>query len=153
MSQRDSNEMKRRYAVICAAALLASAAFAHQGVQNAAVKARMDSMSAISQGLKVLGAMAKGEAAFDATTARAAAADIARHAAETPALFAAPETDPKSEALPVIWDQFDDFTAQSQALESIARGLSTSLSAPQDLGPALAALGASCKSCHEAYRE
>ncbi|NNF90114.1 MAG: cytochrome c, partial [Boseongicola sp.] len=44
--------------------LVASAALAHQGVKNPAVKARMDVMSAIGDNTKLLGRMAKGEVAF-----------------------------------------------------------------------------------------
>ena len=38
----------------------AGAVVAHEGVQNAAVKARMDGMGELGAGLKVLGNMAKG---------------------------------------------------------------------------------------------
>lgn len=113
----------------------------------------MDGMSAIAENLKVIGTMAKGEIAFDANAAREAASAMAEHAAATPELFEANETDPKSEALPAIWAKFDDFTAKALELESIAKGLSASISSPADLRPALGALGENCKSCHENYRE
>ncbi|MFT7596752.1 MAG: cytochrome c556 [Paracoccaceae bacterium] len=82
--------------------IAATAALAYQGVQNPTVKARMDAMSAIGKNTKVLGAIAKGQVAFDATTAKAAAGAIADHAAQISALFQEPATDPKSEAQPVI---------------------------------------------------
>ena len=136
-----------------AALLTASAALAHQGVQNAAVKARMDGMSAIAANMKTLGQMAKGEKEFDTVQARSAAAAIARHAAAAPGLFEPEETDPKTEALPAIWTNFADFTAKAADLEAIATGLSTSINDAADLGPAMRALGGSCKACHERYRE
>ena len=145
--------MRTGYLVVCALTVLGTMAFAHQGVQNAAVKARMDGMSAIAENLKVIGTMAKGERSFDVVAARDAAAGIARHAAETPSLFEANETDPKSEALPVIWDNYDDFTGKALELESIAKRLAVSISGPADLRPALAELGENCRSCHEDYRE
>jgi len=145
--------MAARYFLICTTSVFCTMAWAHQGVQNPAVKARMDGMSAIAENLKVIGTMAKGEIAFDANAAREAAAAMAEHAAATPDLFEANETDPKSEALPAIWDKFDDFTAKALELESIAKGLSASISSPADLRSALGALGENCKSCHEKYRE
>ena len=131
----------------------ATAALAHSGVQNAAVKARMDGMSAIGENLKIIGLMAKGETAFDADAARSAAAEIARHASETPALFEAQEEDPKSEALPSFWENFDDFTTKANAMEKVALGLSTSIQAADDLGLAMDALGGTCKACHSQYRQ
>ena len=145
--------MKASQVVFCATLIFGTVAIAHQGVQNPAVKARMDGMSAIAENLKVIGSMAKGEKDFDAEAARIAAAAIAKHAADTPHLFEANETDPKSEALPVIWEKFGDFTAKATQLETIARELSVSIAGREDLKLALAALGQNCKACHSAYRE
>ena len=130
-----------------------NAALAHGGVQNPAVLARMDAMKAIGDATKVLGEMAKGATAFDAATAQAAAAEIAAHAAETPALFEAPETDAKSEALPGIWDDFADFTAKAKDLEGLAGDLATGLDSPEPLRAGLGQLGDACKACHTEYRE
>lgn len=130
----------------------ATAALAHQGVQNTAVKAWMDSMEVTADNTKVLGRMAKGVEPFDAEAARRAAAQIAREAERTPELFAARAEDPLSEASPDIWVNFDDFTAKSQALVVAAEGALT-VSARDDLRPALAAIGAACKACHGEYRE
>ena len=133
--------------------LSAGLAAAHTGVKNAAVKARMDAMSGIGAEMKALGQMAKGAATFDVDSARASAAAIAHHAAATPNLFKANEDDPKSEAKSSIWANFDDFTAKAVAMETVALGLSASITKANDLGPAMGALGATCKSCHAAYRE
>ncbi|MDE0520824.1 MAG: cytochrome c [Boseongicola sp.] len=145
--------MKRR--CIAAGVILAAAttALAHQGVQSPAVKARMHGMSAIAENLKTLGMMARGATAFDVDAARAAAAAIATHASTVPELFEANETDPMSKARPAIWTNFEDFRAKASVLESIADGLSTSITTPEDLGPAMGSLGASCNSCHSIYRE
>lgn len=58
---------------------------------------------------------------------------IYQHAAGTPGLFEANETDPKSEALPEIWTNFDDFVAKAAELETIATGFSTSINDPSGL--------------------
>lgn len=135
------------------ALLFAGVAFAHSGVKNAAVKARMDAMSGIGAEMKVIGQMVKGVTQFDQNAARAAAAAIADHAAQTPALFEAKEDDPKSEAKAEIWANFDDFTQKSLELETIALGLSTSITNAGDLDLATKSLGANCKACHKVYRE
>jgi len=133
--------------------LVATAAFAHQGVKNATVKARMDGMSAIADNMKVLGNMAKGKVAFDAATAQAAARAIAEEAGQTPALFKAQEDDPKSEAKPGIWDNFSDFSTKSDELKNVALTLSTSLDTLDDVRAGVGALGRACKACHSRYRE
>lgn len=136
-----------------AALVLASAAWAHSGVKNAVVKARMDAMSEIGRNTKIIGKMAKGQDAFDADHVRAAAAIIADYAVQTPTLFELNETDPKSEALPAIWDNYADFVLKSEALEQVAIELSSSVLTADDLGKAVAALGGACKACHQQYRQ
>ncbi|PWL34862.1 cytochrome c [Marivita sp. XM-24bin2] len=146
--------MTRFAAVLTVGALsLATFAAAHTGVKNPAVMARMDGMKATQDGVKVPGAMVKGERSFDAEAARAAAAQIAAEAARTPDLFEAQETDPNSEALPTIWENFADFTAKSNNLETVALALSTSLETEDQLRAGLGQIGAACKACHEVYRE
>ncbi|MDE0345166.1 MAG: cytochrome c [Boseongicola sp.] len=145
--------MRKRHIALGTVLIAATAALAHQGVQNPAVMARMATMSAISENMKTLGMMARGTTAFDAEAARGAAAAIANHASAVPGLFEANETDPMSEARPAIWTNFEDFSAKASDLESIAVGLSTSITTPEDLGPAMGSLGASCRSCHSIYRE
>ena len=142
-----------RRSMILGLALLASAAWAHQGVKNPAVMARMEAMKSVGTEMKVLGDMAKGTTSFDADAARAAAAEIARHAARTPALFEAPEDDPKSEARAAIWDDFADFTTKAQAMEQAAAGFSMSIASLEDVRTALGVLGKTCTDCHKPYRE
>ncbi|MGV6850215.1 MAG: c-type cytochrome [Marinibacterium sp.] len=145
--------MKPTLTLTAALLIAATAALAHSGVKNPAVKARMAAMSAIGDATKILGQMAKGQTAFDAATARAAAQTIAEHAATTPDLFEAPETDPKSEALPVIWTKYEDFTAKALELHKVAEGLAETIQTPEDLRAGLGQLGGACKSCHSVYRQ
>ena len=132
---------------------IGSVALAHSGVKNPAVLARMENMKSIGAGMEVLSNMVKGKVAFDAAKARAAAGDIARHSTQTVALFEAPETDPKTEAKPLIWERFDDFTTKAGATETFAIALSQSLETPDDLNVGLMQLGASCKACHRDYKD
>lgn len=131
----------------------AGAVLAHSGVKNPAVKARMDAMSGIGESLKVLGTMAKGQAEFDGAKARAAAKDIAALANQVPDLFRAEEDDPKSEAKPEIWSNFDDFAGHADELSEIARNAAAVIETPEDLLAAMKALGQNCSACHKDYRE
>ena len=71
-----------------------------------------------------------------------AAAAIAARAATVPKLFEAQEDDPKSEALPIIWDEFAAFTEKSKDMESAALRMSSSVTTLDELRPALLELGA-----------
>ena len=135
------------------ALLVAGAAFAHQGVKNPAVMARMNGMSAIAEDMKTIGNMAKGTIQFDAAKAQQALKDIASQASKTPSLFEANEDDPKSEARPEIWSNFDDFTAKAVELETLANQLAPSIEERDDLRSVLRLMGENCKSCHGTYRE
>lgn len=132
---------------------VATATYAHTGVKNAAVKARMDSMGTIAGNMKVLGDMAKGVRAFDAGQAQVAAAGIATEAGKTPGLFKAQEDDPKSEAKDAIWQNFSDFTAKAVALETAASQASTQITSIETLRTAMGQIGGTCGACHKVYRE
>ena len=145
--------MKKPITLFFASLTFTGVALAHEGVTNLVVRDRMDGMSSIAENVKILGEMAKGAQEFDAETARQAAANIADLSAAIPSLFEANETDPLSDALPVIWDTFPDFTAQANHLENTATQLATSISSRSDLTTAMRQLGASCGACHKAYRK
>lgn len=132
---------------------LASWATAHSGVQNHAVMVRMEAMVDVRDHIKFLAAMAQGKRVFDAEAAQAAAAGIARHAAEMPGQFVSGDQDPKSEALPLIWTQFDDFTAKAQMLYKVAADVSQGLVTEVDLRAGVGAIGAACTACHDLYRD
>lgn len=131
----------------------AAGALAHQGVTNPAVKARMDAMSGIGAATKVLGDMAKGTTPFNQDAAQSAAAEIAALAKETPVLFKDPEEDAMSEALPAIWQNFDDFSKKAAAMESAAQSASQSITDLATLRAGLGQIGQTCKACHSDYRK
>ncbi len=133
--------------------MAATAALAHQGVKDPAVKARMVAMGDIAAAAKVLSDMAKGTAPFDMAEAQNAARRIAAEAERVPALFETPADDPKSEALPAIWDSFDAFTGISMEMKAAAEAAAAGIASRDDLGPALRSIGAACRDCHEDFRE
>jgi cytochrome c556 len=63
----------------------------------------------------------------------------------------------KSEALPVIWQKPADFRAAAMKLQTAANGLAEAAAKPgadkSTIGPALAAVGATCKGCHDTFRQ
>ena len=98
--------MKKIAITSIAIALTAAAIHAHT-VDNPAVQKRMDVMKEIKGAMGVLGGMAKGAIAFDAAAAGAAQNTLIEQSGMVAATFEANETDPKSEALPSIWENWD----------------------------------------------
>lgn len=142
--------MHRYTTLPIAAALVATAALAHQGVQNPAVKARMNLMVEVKEATATIGGMVKGAIPFDADRAAQARADLIDHARQIPAAFQARETDPASEARPEIWTDWDGFTQAAEEMEQAATAIDTSDHATLQDG--LRKLGASCSGCHKPYR-
>lgn len=142
-----------RTLIVIAGIALWTSVWAHEGVKNPAVMARMNNMTEIADNMKIVGKMAKGETSFDAEVAQSALVAVSEEAAEIPGLFEAQEDDAKSEALPEIWETFGDFTQEAIELEKLAAEFSTAITSRDDLRSALFVLGQSCTSCHEAYRK
>ena len=69
-------------------------AFAHEGVKNPAVKARMILMQEVKTSFGQIGQMAKGAVAFDAQDAQAAKARLLKASQAVIDKFQANETDP-----------------------------------------------------------
>ncbi|WP_068109558.1 c-type cytochrome [Tropicimonas marinistellae] len=144
--------MPNRFTLLPIAALLvAGAAFAHQDVSNPAVLARMQGMSAINDAMKTLSAMVKGDATFDADAAAGARAKLVAEIDAMPGLFAAPETDPKSEARPEIWTDPATFAARIDASRVAVAALDTATL--ESLAAGFTTVGLSCKGCHDSFRQ
>jgi len=100
--------------------------------------------------------MARG-APFDAAVAERSARRIAVLATMIPERFTAMDTRKftvPTEALPVIWEQPDDFAQKAKALEDAANtfaGLAAGGDKATTLG-GLRALGGTCGNCHDSYR-
>ncbi|WP_136635541.1 c-type cytochrome [Pseudooceanicola onchidii] len=137
-----------------AIALIATgtAAFAHSGVKDPDVMNRMMGMSALADQMKVIGSMAKGQMDFDADAVNTALAKMSKEASYIPSLFEKKALDPKSEALPVIWDEFDTFTARAKDLEAVTGSLAGTIETAADLGPAMGQIGKACGACHADFR-
>lgn len=131
-------------------ALGAGAALAHSGATGV-VKERMDAMSGIAKSTKTLGEMAKS-GVIDPTKVQEASAAIAAAARDMPAKFEVKDVSKPSEALPAIWQDFDDFIAKADALAAAAETLPGASDA-ESYRASFAAMGKACSSCHESYRQ
>ncbi|MFB2594662.1 cytochrome c [Paracoccus sp. p4-l81] len=126
-----------------AAVLAAGAAFAAAGVDQ-----RIATMDKIEARAKVLDDMAAGRSAHDPRTAREAAAALAALAITIPQEFEANALGGK--AKPAIWDNYADFTAQSDALFKAAQALDPDSAAGVTAGSK--AIQATCTACHQRYK-
>ncbi|MBL3705126.1 cytochrome c [Sulfitobacter sp. BDSS02] len=133
--------------------LAGTAAFAHSGVQNPDVMNRMMGMSALAKQMKLIGGMAKGEAEFDAAAVNSALGKMSEEASYIPSLFETQADDPKSEALPVIWEKFDTFSEHAEKLETLTAGLAGTVETEADLRSAVQQVGKACGACHSTFRE
>lgn len=138
------------------AALVAGTALA-AGLSGAdAAKARGEHMKALSAAVKALGDQMKSGAP-DKAVVKSEAAKIAAAADALPTWFppgSGPETGAKTRALPIVWRDLADFTADGKKLVAAVATLNAAAAAGDLAGvtaaihPALAA----CKGCHDKFR-
>lgn len=141
--------MKNLAIITVAIALFGATIHAHS-VENPAVRKRMDVMKEIKGAMGVLGSMAKGAIAFDAAAAGAAQNTLIEQSGMVATRFEANETDPKSEALPAIWENWDTFVEMADDLTFAAEGLDTK--SLDGVRGGLGNIGASCGACHKKFR-
>ncbi|WP_298495556.1 cytochrome c [uncultured Maritimibacter sp.] len=137
--------------LILAAATMTAIGAAYVHAQADVIETRQATMKTIGGGMKVLSDMAKGATTFDADAANVALASMAEAAATIPTVFEAEVTEgAKTDASTAIWENWDDFVAKAEALQTAASGASVSDEA--SLGAAVGAVGATCGTCHKAYK-
>ena len=132
---------------------ISSVALAHSGVKDKNVKERMMVMKEMANTTKIIGQMLKKKTPFDANEAKLALERLSSLSLETPKVFKINASDPKSEARPAIWDEFDEFTRLSKNLAETSLLLAGSIDSIDDLRPALKGVSSGCKACHRQYRE
>lgn len=96
-----------------------------------------------------------GGEGFDTEMIQRAAGVIAMQAHKIPDLFPKGSTDPKSRALPAIWDNWDQFVQMSKDLEKAAQSLSLAAASEDDEDDREKAnkMFAACKTCHDKFRK
>jgi cytochrome c556 len=108
-------------------------------------------MEMVGDAMKPLGAIAKKQAPFDAAAVKASATTIAENLEKAATLFPAGSGGGESKAKPEIWTDAAGFEKAMKDAHAAAVALQ-SVKDEAAFGPALGAVGASCKGCHDKYR-
>lgn len=150
---------------VCAAAMiatggLAGAASADEALEKA-VKARQSVMQIYAFYLGKLGAMAKGEAEYDAEMATTFATNLQTVAGmNNGAMWPAgsgldnPDLAGKTAAKPEIWSTYPEIAEKSKALTTAAAELAAVAGDGQEaLGGAMKPVGMACGGCHKPFRQ
>ena len=146
--------LKRGITAIALAFAVSVPALAHEGATGV-VKQRMDMMGDVGKAMKTIGQMIKGETAFNGAVASDAAAEIAKHAVHFPEIFPEGSTEKPSEALPAIWENWEEFLAIFNQMKSDADALAElagNASGPEAIKAQFGLVGRSCGTCHEKFR-
>lgn len=131
--------------------LVAGVAYAKGERTDPDAKARATLMQTVGMNTKVLGDMAGGKTAFDATAAEAAKSALLDAATAIPTAFKAPgAADAASEAKPEIWTNWEDFMKKATGLATAATALDAS--SIDGIKAGMGAVGGACKDCHTTYR-
>lgn len=143
---------------ICATVLAATSiswTHAHTGATGV-VKERMDLMKDMGDAMKVMGAMFKNETPFEPAIVAEKAGFLRDHAGSIVKMTPEGSNDHPSEALPIIWEKWNDYAASADELAQE----SAKLVAIADNGADQAAardqyvrLGKTCGSCHDRFRK
>ena len=146
-----------RLAAVAAGALCLAGAALAQSAVDGAVKARKAHMQLYAFNLGALGAMARGDVAYDAEAAEAAAANIAALSTLDQSRYWPPGSAQGeaegSRALPALWTSGDDVMAKAGAFRDAAGALAAAAGTDlPSLQAAMGPLGQACGSCHESYR-
>lgn len=122
--------------------------------QDSAIPARQEAMKLNDASAKVAFGMAKGTTAFVAAEAAEAMKLIKNTMVEFPSLFpVGSENGGDTRALPKIWEDMDGFKAEAAKLVTNAEAAEAAAAdGLEAFKLALGPVGASCSSCHEAYR-
>ena len=143
--------MKNVFFVFTLLVLSASIVWAHSGVKDPNVMQRMKLMSSMAENTKILGQMMKKQIPFDTEIAMSSMKKIGELSEATPMAFKINASDPKSEAKPLIWEEFVAFTElANQLTDDLAK---STIKTYDDLRPVLMKTAGSCKACHTRYRE
>jgi cytochrome c556 len=142
--------MIRILGALAAVALGATAVMA----QNLApIKERQETMKKTNDDTKVLTAMSKGEAPFDAAKAQALLAGIEERTKKVVALFPDDsKTGEKTRAKAEVWQNKADFDARLAEFIKITAAAKIAATSPDGFKTDFSNVIKSCDDCHEKYR-
>jgi cytochrome c556 len=142
--------------LVALAALGAGAAATAQDLP-APVQARQGQFQIMALNVGVLANMARGNTAYDAATAQAAANNLVAMSSIDQSFHWPEGTDnfalDGTRALPAIWENLPDVITKWQAFGAAAEGLAAVAGTGlEPMQAALGPVGAACGACHDAYR-
>jgi cytochrome c556 len=143
--------MVAAFAVGTAAAMPAAAQFQKPAD---AIKYRQSAFTVMGNHVSRIGAMVQNRVPFDAATALANA-EIVATLSKLPYAGFVEGTAEGTKAKPVIWSQRAKFDAAASTMQDNAAKLSVAAKTGDlaQIRTAFGALGASCKACHDDFRE
>ena len=150
--------MKKSIAVLLLSAT-ATVAVAQNAFNDAekAVEYRQKALSVMQNNFAVMGDMVKGDTDYDADIFTARAQDFARLSHIPWAAFSVEGAMPgdDTDALPAIWDNWDDFQDRADSFSASAEKLyEVSQDGSLDsIRPVFMETAKSCKGCHDQYRD
>ena len=141
-------------------AALAASFFAVPAVANEkAIQARQGHYKLINANMGALAAMAKGQVDYDATKAQLHADNLFHLSNNNIGFLFVPGTDStampgKTRAKIEIWQNFPEVGKKAGAFVQAIANLQTEAAKGRgELGKALGQAGATCKGCHDSFRE
>jgi len=147
----------RMLSIAVAAVMLIPVAASAQNID--VIKERRAAFSEMGKAAKEPGKMLKGEIEFDAAKVKAALVLFQEKSGKLGALF--PEDSKaggdtkatKTDALPGIWDNKDDFTKRFDTLAEAAKAAETSITDEFAFQETFPKIVGNCGSCHKKYRK
>ena len=128
---------------------------AHSGAKGV-VKERMDMMKGMGDAMKAMGAMFKGEAPFEPGVLAEQAALLAKHAKQIPTVTPKGSDDHPSEALPIIWLEWEDYVLSADELVKGSENLVNAAKSGASLAETRAQfvdVSKTCGRCHDRFRK
>lgn len=124
------------------------------GDATGVVKERMEAMKSMGEAMKDLAAMVKGEKPVDGQTLSSHSATLKAAASQITKLFPEGSIHGPSEALPLIWKDWERFKDLAAQLEKDAGNLgAASKGDMRSVKIGFAKIGKSCKDCHSDFRK
>lgn len=141
-------------ASLIAGITLSGGVLAHGGAKGV-IKERMSVMKNIGKEMKKAGAMIKGKEAFDSKRISTYAKTISETSPGIPDLFPQHSLQKPTEALPAIWEEWDQFSALSLKLTEEAGKLHdvAQNGDRRAITMQFAKVGKVCSGCHTDYRK
>ncbi|EKE84278.1 c-type cytochrome [Idiomarina xiamenensis] len=153
-----SMPFKKTISAVIAACCLTPALAQHAfNDAESAVEYRQKALSIMRDNFAAMGDMVKGEVDYDASIFSERATDFTHLTSIPWSAFSVEGAMPGdgSDALPAIWDNWEDFQQRAEQLQSDAKKLQQAAASGSldTIKPAFMAVARNCKGCHDNYKD